>query len=313
MHILMLGAGAIGGYFGARLLSAGRPVSFLVRSRRAELLRQQGLSIRSAAGDLQLNDLSLIETGAPLEPYDLVILSCKAYDLDSAIESLRGAVGPETIVLPLLNGMRHLKKLDAAYGADQVLGGSCFISTKVVNETVIEHLSDVHAITLGARTPTQTGRAFRALQILDGCGFEVRSSASIVLEMWEKWIFLATMAGLTCLFRGKIGEIVSAGGSDVARQLYDECRQIACAAGYQPRPEAVDFALQRLTQPGSLIAASMLGDIERNGPTEGEHILGDLLSRCPAPLLSQLRMLPLAVLHLQVYELKRQKPLQGDQ
>src|SRR5262245_42606855 len=131
MRFLVVGAGAIGGYFGGRLLEAGQDVTFLVRLNRAQHLAAAGLTIASPAGDVTLRSPPTVVAGALHKPFDTVILACKAYDLDDAIASLAPAVGPDTAVVPLLNGLRHVDALDARFGADRVLGGSCFISTRL--------------------------------------------------------------------------------------------------------------------------------------------------------------------------------------
>jgi 2-dehydropantoate 2-reductase len=112
-----------------------------------------------------------------------------------------------------------------------------------------------------------------------GAKFEAVASDKIVQVMWEKWVFLAALAGITCLTRSAVGDIVAAGGADLASALLEECRAIAAAAGYPPRPDSLKASLARLTDPGSAVTASLLGDVERRGRTEAEHILGDLLRR----------------------------------
>jgi 2-dehydropantoate 2-reductase len=114
---------------------------------------------------------------------------------------------------------------------------------------------------------------------LAGAKFEAVPSDRIMLEMWEKWVFLASLAGITCLTRAAVGDVIAAGGADLAAALLEECRAIAEAAGHPPRPEALKAAIGRLTDAGSPVTASMLGDVERRGRTEAEHILGDLLRR----------------------------------
>ena len=151
MRFLVVGAGATGGYFGGRLLEAGRDVTFLVRPARAERLAAAGLTITSPAGNVTLPSPPTVLAADLRTPFDVVILSCKAYDLDGAIESFAPAVGPDTAVVPLLNGMRHLDALDARFGADRVLGGSCFISAKLDEGGRIAHVSDIHRLTFGER------------------------------------------------------------------------------------------------------------------------------------------------------------------
>jgi 2-dehydropantoate 2-reductase len=279
MRILVMGAGATGGYFGGRLLGARRDVTFLVRPRRAAQLAQSGLVIEGASGNVSLPSPPTILAGAIHEPFDVVLLSCKAYDLDAAIDDFAPAVGPDTVVVPLLNGMRHLEVLDGRLGARHVLGGQCLISARLDGAGHIVHLSDVHRISLGERAGGLSARVEAVAAAIAGAGFESRASDKIVLDMWEKWVFLATLAGITCLMRAAIGDIVKAQGADLALALLEECRAIASAAGWPPRPEFMKSASDRLLAPTSTLTASMLGDVERGGRTEADHILGDLLRR----------------------------------
>src|SRR5579871_3131596 len=128
MRILVLGAGATGGYFGGRLAEANQDVTFLVRPRRAAALARSGLQIRSRFGDFHLTRPAAILSDDLREPFDVLLLSCKAYDLEDAIHSVKPAVGPRTTILPLLNGVRHLDRLDQAFGRERVLGGLCAIA-----------------------------------------------------------------------------------------------------------------------------------------------------------------------------------------
>ena len=123
MRILVVGAGAIGGYFGGRLLQAGSDVTFLVRPKRASELASAGLVIRSPAGDVTLKNPPTVQADKLAETFDVVLLSCKAFDLEDAIKSFAPAVGPKTAIIPLLNGMLHLDVLDKKFGADRVLAG----------------------------------------------------------------------------------------------------------------------------------------------------------------------------------------------
>ncbi len=149
MRILVVGAGAVGGYFGGRLAAAGQDVTFLVRAGRAERLQRDGLVINSARGDLTLRDVKTILAGVGAEPFDLVLLSCKAYSLDDAIDSFAPLVGESTLILPLLNGMRHVDVLKEKFGASRVLGGQCVIAATLNAAQHIVHLNDMHAITFG--------------------------------------------------------------------------------------------------------------------------------------------------------------------
>lgn len=279
MRFLVVGAGAIGGYFGGRLVEAGHDVTFLVRPARAERLASTGLVITSPAGDVTLPSPRTVLATNLRTPFDVVILSCKAYDLDGAIESFAPAVGPGTVIVPLLNGMRHLEVLDARFGAACVLGGSCFISTKLDEAGRIAHVSDIHRLVFGNRMDGRSPQVDAIAAAMARAKFEAAPSDIIMQEMWEKWVFLAALAGITCLARAAIGDVVAAGGADLMLALLDECKVIAAAAGYPPRPEPLKAAVARLTNAGSAVTASMLVDLERRGRTEADHILGDLLRR----------------------------------
>lgn len=281
MRILVVGAGGIGGYYGGRLLEAGRDVTFLVRPARARKMRSSGLMIASASGSVELPATPVV-TAADLKSggtFDLVVATCKAYDLPGAIDDFAPAVGPGSLVLPLLNGMRHLETLDARFGANAVLGGLCLISTRLEDGGRIAHLSDVHRLTFGARSPAQGDAVRRVAVAFEGARFEPVVAPDVTLAMWEKWVFLAALAGITCLMRASIGDIARAGGTGHVLAMLDECRAIAEAHGRAPSESFLAMSRGRLTDPDSALVASMLADLERGGPTEADHILGDLLLR----------------------------------
>lgn len=239
MRLLILGAGATGGYYGGRLAKAGANVNFLVRPARAEALRREGLRIESRKGDFA-TPVEVITRDVIAAPYDAVILSCKAYDLQSAIEAIAPAVGPETLILPLLNGMKHIDALDAAFGAERILGGTCHISVTLTPDGIVRHFSPFDALTVGPRSASQTARCKALHQILSSGGFEARYSEDVIRAMWEKWVLLATLAGMTCLMRGNIGEIVATkDGAQQINHFIDECCATASAAGSAPRDESV--------------------------------------------------------------------------
>src|SRR5271166_1033035 len=252
MRVLVVGAGAIGGYFGGRLLQARRDVTFLVRPRRAAELAEAGLIIKSPRGNVTLRTPSTILAENLREPFDLVLLSCKAYDLTKAIDSFAAAVGPDTLVLPLLNGMRHLEMLDQRFGIPHVLGGLCIIAATLDAQRAIVHLNDMHRLAFGEREGTKSEHLRAVVEVLTNAGFDAHLSGDIVQEMWEKWVLLATLAGATCLMRAAIGDIIaSPGGGDLVRTLLDECRAIAAAAGHAPSAAFLDQARAALTATGS--------------------------------------------------------------
>jgi len=304
MRILVVGAGGIGGYFGGRLLAAGRDVTFLVRPRRSRLLAERGLVIRSPLGDLSIEDPPTVLADGLRDPYDLILLSCKAFDLDDAMRSFEGVVGPDTAILPMLKGMRHIEQLEARFGARAVLGGLCRIASTLDDEGRILHLNDLHSMVFGERDGGSTPRSIEIERNLGGTGFDLRRSDAIVQEMWDKWVFIGTGAGITSIMRAPVGDIEAAGGAPLARQLGRECADIASRAGYAPSAESMENMYRTFTAPGSPLTASMYRDIERGGATEGEHLLGDLLRRGD-PALHQHSVLRMAYTHVATYETRR--------
>jgi len=307
MRILVVGAGAVGGYFGGRLLEAGCNVTFLVRPKRAAQLAETGLVIKSRFGDVTLKAPPTVQASELRRDFDLILLSCKAYDLDAAVDSFAPAVGPATTILPLLNGMRHLDLLDERFGTARTLGGQCLISAKLDNRGSILHLNDSHLLTFGERAGNLSPRVDAVAAEIGKAKFELRASASILLEMWEKWVFLATLAGITCLMRSAIGDIAAAGGAHLALDLLEECRSIAASAGFAPRAEFLEQTRSTVTAPGSPLTASMLRDIETGAPIEADHVLGDLVRRGDRVPSAERSLLRLAYTHLKAYESRRNR------
>jgi len=308
MRILVVGAGSVGGYFGGRLLQAGRDVTFLVRPARAASLAAAGLRIRSPHGDADLPHPPVVLAEVLHQTFDLILLSCKAYDLGNAIESFAPAVGPGTLVLPLLNGMRHLDVLDGRFGAARVLGGKCQIAATLSPAGEVLHLGDIQTLTFGERQGGISGRVRAIESELSGAVFSAQASPRILLEMWEKWVFLATLAAGTGLMRASVGEIVQApGGAAFLLALLAECAAISQAHGYSAREETLQRATALLAAAGSPLTASMFRDVERHAPTEADHILGDLIDRRgPRPGVC---LLDVAYVHLKAYEARRLQSL----
>jgi 2-dehydropantoate 2-reductase len=307
MRVLVVGAGALGGYFGGRLLEAGRDVTFLVRPARAEQIARHGLRIESPHGNARLRPRTALAGGDPGGPYDLILLAVKAHALGGAMDDMAPALGPATAILPVLNGMRHLDALAARFGPGRVLGGVAQIPASLSPEGRVLHLGRSHGLTFGELDGGASERVRAVAVLCEGARFDARASEAIVQEMWEKWVMLAALAGMTCLMRASVGHVLAApGGREALLGLLGECRAVAGAAGHAPRPAAVEAAAAMLTAEGSPLTASMLRDIEGGGPTEGEHVLGDMAERAarmgvPTPVLK------LARCHVAAYEARRKR------
>ena len=300
MRILILGAGGTGGYYGARLAAAGCDVTFLLRPASAQRIARDGLKLTSVRGDAQLAVRVVTEVG---QPADLVILSCKSYDLETAIAAVAPAVGPHTLVLPLLNGLRHLALLDQAFGPGRVLGGMCNISVGRAADGAIAHYNRYDELRFGPRAPAPGPVDAQAVaRLFQGAHFHSVLSDDIAQDMWEKFVFIATLAGMTCALRSDIGGIVAtAPGERLMRDALAECQAVAAANGHAVRPLAHKLASRAFTEKGSTFAASMLRDLQAGHVTEAEHIVGDMAQRAADAGLAH-PCLRMALCHLQVYE-----------
>lgn len=310
MRILVLGAGAVGGYFGGRLAQKGSDVTFLVRPRRAQTLAREGLRISSRFGDIRQQVRCVTQDQVKAE-YDVVIFTAKAYDLAAAIDAIAPAMGAgidgRGFVLPLLNGMAHMEMLDRRFGRERVLGGVAYIAATLVPDGEVRHLSDFHRMVFGPRAETQRAACDGLAAELAGVNFEWKRLDAIEQAMWDKWVLLATLAGITCLMRAPVGDIVAAAsGEKLTLALLGECASVAAAEGFATPEGAIANYRGMLTQPGSAFTASMLRDIETGGQTEGEHILGALLARArERDLVTPL--LEVAATHLEAYAARRRR------
>ena len=279
MRILIVGAGAVGGYFGGRLAQAGRDVTFLVRPAHAKQLRRDGLRIISPHGDAVLSP-KVVSAEEIDTPYDLVFLSVKAYALEAAMNDFAAAVGPETMILPVLNGMRHIDLLAKRFGEHAVIGGVCLVAAETDEQGRIVQLADVQQLVYGERNGDSTPRLKTLNATLQGAGFDARLSPDIMQEMWEKWVQLASLGAITCLMRGTIGEIVAApGGAELSIDVLNESAAVATACGYRPSEKMLSRHATAMTAPGSSLTSSMYRDLRKGAPVEADHILGDFIER----------------------------------
>lgn len=281
MRILMLGAGGIGGYFGARWIQAGADVGFLVRPARQARLRAEGLVVQTPRERFSVPVTTYTRDRIDGE-FDLIVLSPKAYDLDDAIDSVRDVAG-RPLLLPLLNGLDHLDVLDREFGRERVMGGVAHIAATLSDDGVVVQLGALHRLTFGHRHPGQLDMALALERLGRNAAFDSQRSDDIVQVLWDKWVFLATLAGMTTLLRAAVGQIVAAPGGDRAsREMYETCCAVAAHHGHPIRQSARDEALAMLLAPGSPFTASMLRDLQAGRRTEHEHILGAMVRRADA-------------------------------
>lgn len=316
MRILIVGAGAVGGFFGAHLLNASRDVTFLVRPARAQQLAATGLRLVNIADPaqpaLQVASPRTVLASKITQPFDLILLSCKAYDLQSSIDDFAPAVGPDTAILPLLNGMSHLDVLDQRFGRSHILGGDTTISTSKTPDGTILQLAPLDVLHFGDRDQPSGARILQIAETLIVPGFTAELCPDILRAMWLKWVTISTAASATCLLRANIGDIVAAGQASLVRDILGETSAIATAAGYAPPPPFLEGILAKFTQPGSPFSTSMFRDISANSPIEAQQIIGDLLVHAQR-LEVATPILRLVYAHLLCYEATRDRELHSAQ
>lgn len=298
-RILVVGAGATGGYFGARLAQGGRDVTFLVREGRAATLRRRGLRI-TGLGREDVIEPRLV-TAADLDgPYDVVLVTVKASALPRALADLAPAVGPETVIVPFLNGMAHLDSLVAAFGAGRVLGGIVKVVTTVTDDGDILQMNPMATLTVGELSGPPSDRVLRAVETLTVPGFKASATADALASMWHKWVFIVAAGTVTCLMRGPVGAIVAVpGGTDFVQSVLAEAGAVSAAAGYPVPDHEAGASLAMLTQPGSTFTSSLYRDVVAGLPGEAEHLLGDFTRRA-RDLGADTPLIDLALMQLRV-------------
>ncbi len=302
MRVVILGAGGVGGYVGARLIEAGTDVTFLVREGRARQLAAQGLVLKSPLGDFSA-PVKVIRPGEALgESPDAVVLSCKEPALQSAITAVAPLLGPQTRLLPLLNGVRHIDLLAARFPQTPLLGGIIHGAANLGPDGVIEHLSSFMTVITGPVAAASDSIATEIVQRLKQAGVDAHATHEIRNDMWNKFLFLAAFAGITSLMRANIGIILASdSGRERILRFLDETRSVAVAEGFPPPNSLMDEYRTLLTTEGSTLTSSMLRDIEAGRRTEGAHILGDMLARARKHGL-ETPVLAVAAAHVEAYE-----------
>ena len=301
MEILVVGAGAVDGYFGAYLAKAGRDVTFLVRPQRAQQLQRDGIRIVSPQGNLTIKPQT-ITSDQIHAPYDVIFLSVKSFALDQAIDDMAPAVGPDTMIYPALNGMRHIGILASRFDSHAVLGGVCMVSTELDPEGRIVQFNEMQTLTYGERDGQITPRIRQLDETFRGAGFESELSSNIMQAMWQKWVGISTLGLVNCLFNGALGEINAVPyGEETALQALNECASVAAASGYPPAKPFLENVHQRLITKGSKLTSSMYRDMQKGARIEADAILGDLLEHSQSHNLKT-PLLQAACVRLRIYQ-----------
>jgi 2-dehydropantoate 2-reductase len=307
MRILVIGAGATGGFYGGRLAHAGRDVTFLVRGKRAEALRKNGLTVVTPTETFTIQPklISAAELSAA-GAFDLILLSVKAYAFDAAVRDFAAAVGSETMILPVLNGMRHLDALDARFGSEHVLGGLCRIIGDMDADGRVLQMTPLNDLVYGERSKEVTPRIEAVDAQLKGVGFNAKLAPDILSMMWFKWMLLCSQGTINTLARGTTGQVRAVElfdeiGLRFQTSVLEETMAVAKAHGYPPSPELEHILRTQLTERDSPFTTSMYRDLIRGNPVEADQIVGDMISRA-RKLNVATPLIEAAYVQLRVYE-----------
>ncbi|MDJ0317934.1 ketopantoate reductase family protein [Arthrobacter antibioticus] len=302
MKILVVGAGATGGYFGACLARAGRDVSFLVREKRAEFLQARGLRIADT-GHVSRIEPKLLTAQTLDKTFDVVILTVKATGLKQAIADMAPAVGAQTLIIPFLNGMAHMDALGAAFGTEKVLGSVIHLVSTINSDGDIEILNPLARWTVGEQRGEFTSRIQAVLAEISVSGYDSLAVPNGLSAMWHKWAFITAAGVVTCLMRGSVGDIAAVQGGDVfVASVLAEVAGVSAAAGFPVPEEENANSLAFLTQPGSTFTSSLYRDVTAGLAHEGEHIIGDFARRAATYEVAT-PLLDLALMQLRVHDI----------
>jgi len=300
MRILVVGAGATGGYFGGRLALAGRDVTFLLRERRQQQLKKNGLVLQTPQGKETLQPATVLASEIN-GPYDLIIMTVKSFGLTQAIEDIAPAVGPQTLILPVLNGMRHVDLLRKRFSDRQVIGGLCKINATLGDQGEVIQLTPLHQLYYGALDGNNDDRLHQLNECLSDCGFETFLCEDIYADLWEKWLLLSTLGAVTCLARGDTRQVMaSSGGETLLHGLFSEVLSTLTAEGYRQRPANTAGVYAWLSNPQTPLTSSMYRDMVQGYDIEAEQIIGDLVQRAERHRIAT-PLLNAVWVHLQVY------------
>lgn len=279
MKILVVGAGAIGGYFGGRLLEKGEDVTFLVRENRRKQLEKTGLIIESINGDIAIQP-PMILAGENEDKFDVILITTKSYQLRGAIEDIRPHLKKDGMVLPLLNGVSHVDELIEAFGDDAVIGGLCFIETTLdANGTVVQP-SPMNQLVYGERTGERTPRIEWLESTFKGTKADFILSENINQDMWHKYMFITAMSGVTSLMGSSIGPITELeSGKRITIALLNEISNVMTKMDAPIQKDIAKIQFNRICELKRGMKSSMQRDMEKSLPTEAEHLQGFIIKK----------------------------------
>jgi 2-dehydropantoate 2-reductase len=276
MRIAVFGAGAVGSYFGGRLSQAGESVVFIARGRNLEALRENGLRVESISGDFSVSPAEATDNPAEAGPADIVLLGVKAWQVPEAARALPPLLGPDTGVLPLLNGVEAYDQLAEAVGKQHVLGGLCRILAHLAEPGVVRHSAIDPALHFGEWDGHLSERVAKLKNVLDLCvGVKPHIPQSIKTAIWEKFLFIAPFSGIGALTRAPAGVVRALPETRTLLEgLMREIVELAEARGVTLRPDAVQKTMTGIDSLPPDGTSSMQRDMLEGKPSELEAQIG---------------------------------------
>ncbi|SES98089.1 ketopantoate reductase [Oceanobacillus limi] len=275
MNIVVVGAGALGVYFGARLEEAGEKVTFLVRENRASQIEKHGLKVNSTKGNYTFEDPNVVKKVEEIDEVDLVFLSVKGYHLEGTFHSLKELRKKGAYILPVLNGIEHIPILQNELGKDFVLGGLSFIMATLNEKGHVEHNSDFHQLVFGSLEATQTSICHQLKEIASKANIQVEASDDILRELWKKYMFINAFSGITTATNLPIGPIRSKQETfRIAEMMLQEMKLIANAHNVNVSEEDVEDAKSKLMSLPDKATSSMHQDRRKGYVLELDHLHG---------------------------------------
>ncbi|MYL43237.1 ketopantoate reductase family protein [Virgibacillus salexigens] len=275
MHVVILGAGALGGYFGLRYQEAGAKVTFLVRERRAEQIQKHGLAIRSPQGDYNVKDPILCTDPNNIEKPDIVIVSVKGYHLAGTLDSLQVLVQKGAYILPVLNGIEHMDILQEKLGEKNIIGGLSFIIATLNEQGYVVHSSDFHELVFGPLNSSQEEVCKRLEELSSKAVMTATYHPSILYEQWKKYMFISAFSGITTAINLPIGPIREHKETfAIAVNLLQEMKKLANACQIKVTDDDVEMAKEKLLGLNNEATSSMHQDRRKQSPLELDHLHG---------------------------------------
>jgi 2-dehydropantoate 2-reductase len=280
MRIAVMGAGGVGGYFGARLSRGGHDVVFIARGAHLAAIRTDGLRVQSPRGDMHLRDPVITDDPAELEPAELVILGVKLWDTESAAERIKPLLRPDTAVVSFQNGVVKDDILRAVLGPAHVIGGVCYIAATIAEPGLIRHSGPLQKLVFGEYGGSVSPRIGNFRDACVDSGIDVEVSSQIERTIWEKFVFLVGLSGTTSLARTAIGPIRGNERSRAfLRDVMDEVVQVARASGILLPPGYADEQMRFVDTIPATMTSSMQVDLERGNRLEVGWLSGDVVAR----------------------------------